>query len=158
MSHLTQGHGSEQFKPNTTVAAVIVHQDKFLLVEEIENNQRVFNQAAGHLEANENLIDAAKREVFEETGLLIEPQYCSGIYYFHRPEIALYFLRFCFVIELTEPLKSSPNDEEIIATHWLTYDEIKSKETQLRSPMVLQCIDDYLAGQKVTLDIFKTNL
>ena len=89
-------HSENQFKPNTTVAAIIVHNDKYLLVEELENGKIVYNQPAGHLEADENLIDAAKREVLEETGLALEPEYLSGIYYFHRPELNLYFLRFCF--------------------------------------------------------------
>lgn len=158
MNNLNDEHGSQQFKPNTTVAAIIVYQNKFLLVEEMENNQHVFNQPAGHLEANENLIDAAKREIYEETGLTVSPQYCSGIYYFHRPELSLYFLRFCFVIELNEQLETSPNDDEILATHWLTLAEIKEKSAQLRSSMVLECIEDYLKGQKIDLTIFKSNL
>ena len=41
-------HGADQFKPNTTVAAVIVHQNKFLLVEERDDGKAVFNQPAGH--------------------------------------------------------------------------------------------------------------
>jgi len=151
-------HGDHQFKPNTTVA-VIVHQNgKFLLVEEIDSGKQVFNQPAGHIEANENLIDAAKRELFEETGLSLQPQYCSGIYYFHRPELNLYFLRFCFVIELSEQLKSSPKDDEIIATHWFTLAEINQKKAQLRSPMVLDCITDYLNGQRIELNFLKSNL
>ncbi|MDG1753165.1 MAG: NUDIX hydrolase [Thalassotalea sp.] len=158
MNNLNDEHGSQQFKPNATVAAVIVYQNKFLLVEEMENNQHVFNQPAGHLEANENLIDAAKREIYEETGLTVSPQYCSGIYYFHRPELSLYFLRFCFVIELNKQLETSPNDDEILATHWLTLPEIKKKSAQLRSSMVLECIEDYLKGQKIDLTIFKSNL
>jgi len=155
-------HGDNQFKPNATVAAVIVHQNKFLLVEEIENGKKVFNQPAGHLEANENLITAIKREVLEETGLTLSPDYVSGIYYFHRPEINLYFLRFCFVIELDEFLKSSPQDEEIIDTHWLTLEEIKEKSSKLRSAMVLECIEDYLlvttSGKKIPLSSLKSNL
>lgn len=158
MNTLSSEHGDNQFKPNATVATVIVHQNKFLLVEEIENNQHVFNQPAGHLEANENLIDAAKREVYEETGLTLEPQYCSGIYYYHRPEISLYYLRFCFVIELTELLESTPKDDEILATHWFTLEEIKERRNQLRSTMVLECIEDYLQGQKINLHNFKSNL
>ena len=88
-------HAEDQFKPNTTVAVVVHCQGKFLLVEEIEHGKHVFNQPAGHIEAKENLIDGAKRELSEETGLALTPDYCSGIYYFHRPELGLYFLRFC---------------------------------------------------------------
>nr|WP_231907404.1 NUDIX hydrolase [Colwellia sp. PAMC 20917] len=155
-------HGEDQFKPNATVAAIIVHQNKFLLVEEIEKGKKVFNQPAGHLEANENLISAIEREVLEETGLTLSPNYVSGIYYFYRPDINLYYLRFCFVIELDEFLQSIPQDDEIIATHWLSFDEIKAKSAQLRSTLVLECIEDYLAvlknGKKISLSSLKSNL
>ena len=163
-------HGLTQFKPNTTVAAIVHYQGKFLLVEEGEHGKRVFNQPAGHLEANENLVSAANRELMEETGLVGEPAYASGIYYFHRPELNLYFLRFCFVYELSnltnielanesDNLPScQPQDSDIIACHWLTLEEIKARTNQLRSPMVLECIDDYLAGHKIPLSMLKSNL
>ncbi len=154
----TSQHGDDQFKPNTTVAVVVSCQDKFLLVEEIENGKTVYNQPAGHLEANENLITAAQRELTEETGVSLAPEYCSGIYYFHRPELNLYFLRFCFVIELDEFCVSNPQDKEIIATHWFTLSEIKALGDSLRSPMVLECIEDYIIGQKIPLSSIKTNL
>jgi phosphatase NudJ len=162
VNSINSEHGDDQFKPNATVAAVIVHQNKFLLVEEIENGKKVFNQPAGHLEANESLIAAIEREVLEETGLALSPDYVSGIYYFHRPDINLFFLRFCFVIELDAYLQSEPQDDEIIDTHWLTLEEIKEKSSQLRSAMVLECIEDYLAvqqtGNKILLSSLKSNL
>ncbi len=151
-------HGSEQFKPNTTVAAIITCDDKFLLVEELENQLNVYNQPAGHLEADESLITAIKREVYEETGLSISPDYLSGIYYFHRPELNLYFLRFCFVFELSQLAPCKPQDDEIIANHWLTLKQIKSRASQHRSTMVQTCIDDYLKGVKIPLSAIKTNL
>lgn len=151
-------HGEEQFKPNTTVAAVIHHQGKFLLVEEIDTNKHVYNQPAGHLESAENLIDAIKREVLEETGLDIAPDYLSGIYYHYREDLALYFLRFCFVFELAQCIQAHPQDDEILATHWFRIEQIKEKREQLRSPMVLECIEDYLAGHKISLSHLKSNL
>ena len=156
--HKTNNHGAQQFKPNTTVAAVIHHQGKFLFVEELDNNQVVFNQPAGHLEENESLTTAVKREVLEETGLNLEPDYLCGIYYFHRPDLQLYFLRFCFVIELEQWLTGQPQDSEIITTHWLSLEQIKAKGQQLRSSMVLECIEDYLAGNKIPLSQLKSNL
>ena len=156
--HDRNDHGAQQFKPNTTVAAVIHHQGKFLFVEELDNNQVVFNQPAGHLEENESLTTAIKREVLEETGLNLEPDYLCGIYYFHRPDLQLYFLRFCFVIELEQWLTGQPQDSEIMATHWLTLEQIKAKGQQLRSSMVLECIEDYLAGNKIPLSQLKSNL
>ena len=151
-------HGINQFKPNTTVAAVIHHGGKFLFVEEHEKCRVVFNQPAGHLEENESLTAAIKREVLEETGLRVEPDFLCGIYYFHRPDLKLYFLRFCFVVELEQWLKGQPQDDEIIDTHWLTLEQIKEKSAQLRSPMVLECVEDYLAGNKIPLSQLKSNL
>lgn len=151
-------HGSEQFKPNTTVAAIVYCQDKFLLVEEEEHGKRVFNQPAGHIEAKESIAQGAIRELTEETGLLLQPSYLSGIYYFHRPDLHLYFLRFCFVFTIENIITTQPQDDEIIATHWLTYEEILEKKEHLRSSMVLECIEDYLAGQKIELSALKSNL
>jgi phosphatase NudJ len=154
----TSDHGTNQFKPNTTVAAVIHHQGKFLFVEETDNSKVVFNQPAGHLEENESLEAAIKREVLEETGLALEPDYLCGIYYFHRPDLKLYFLRFCFVIELEQWLTGQPQDSEIIDTHWFTLAQIMEKRQELRSSMVLECIEDYLAGNKIPLSQLKSNL
>jgi len=162
MNSVTTPHGETQFKPNTTVAAVIVCENKYLLVEELENDERVFNQPAGHIESGENLISAAEREILEETGLALSPQYINGIYYYHRPELNLYFMRFCFVIELDELIQGTPQDDEILDTHWLTFEEVKAKGSMLRSPMVLECIEDYLhhkkLGQKMPLSMLKSNI
>jgi phosphatase NudJ len=162
MNNSQNDHGEKQFKPNTTVAAVICCDDKFLLVEEIENGKNVFNQPAGHIEVGENLIAAAEREILEETGLALTPQYLNGIYYYHRPELSLYFVRFCFVIELNSFEQGTPQDDEIITTHWLTFNEIKAQSVKLRSPMVLECIEDYLSqkqqGQKIPLSTLKSNI
>lgn len=158
MNSQRKEHGADQFKPNTTVAAVIHSQNKFLLVEEVENGKHVYNQPAGHIEESESIINAVKREITEETGLVLTPDFISGIYYYHRPELQLYYLRFCFVIELPEQLQSKPQDDEIIATHWLSYDEIIARKNQLRSPLVLDCINDYLSGNKIPLSSLKTNL
>lgn len=162
MNSVINPHGDEQFKPNTTVAAVIVCDNKYLLVEELENTKRVFNQPAGHIESGENLIAAAEREILEETGLALSPQYLNGIYYYHRPELTLYFMRFCFVIEVDSLIQGTPQDDEILDTHWFTYEEVKNRTAELRSSMVLECIEDYLThkklGQKIPLSSLKSNI
>ena len=63
------------FKPHVTVACVVHAQGKFLVVEESINGKALWNQPAGHLEANETLLQAAKRELWEETGIRAEPQH-----------------------------------------------------------------------------------
>lgn len=149
---------SKQFKPNTTVAAIIHHQGKFLIVEEIDDGKVVYNQPAGHIEANENIITALKREVKEETGLAVEPDCLSGIYYHFREDINLYYLRFCFVCELEHFAETSPQDDDIIQALWLSHQQLIAKRKQIRSPLVLECIDDYLQGKRYPLSILHSNI
>ncbi|MGI2173292.1 NUDIX hydrolase [Shewanella ulleungensis] len=135
---------TQRYKPNTTVACIIYSQDQFLLVEENIDGQVKFNQPAGHLEANESLIDACAREIVEETGLAIEPQALVGIYQFSAsPELA--FVRYTFCIELDSPIDAIPQDSAIVRTHWLSYAQIVQLTAQLRSPLVLKSIDDFIA-------------
>jgi|GEM_PF-6881325 len=55
------------FKPHVTVACVVHAEGKFLVVEETINGKALWNQPAGHLEADETLVEAAARELWEET-------------------------------------------------------------------------------------------
>jgi len=65
-------------------------------------------------------------------------------------------------VELTQQVAAIPLDDDIIDTHWFTLEEIKTKKHQLRSTMVLECIEDYIAGgqsgNKISLSMLKSNL
>jgi phosphatase NudJ len=141
------------FKPNVTVACIIEYQDRYLLVEEDKPWGRVFNQPAGHLEANESLLGAVRREVFEETGLSIEPQRFVGSYMFTSEHNQVTYLRFCFYYQFQQqPPVSIPQDDDILATHWLSYDDIKNHR-QLRSPLVTRVIDDFRRGHHAPIEL-----
>lgn len=149
---------TEQFKPNATVAAIVKCNDHYLYVEEEDNGIRVINQPAGHLEEKESLIDAVKRELYEETGLELDPNYLVGIYYFHSPLNEKYYLRFCFAFEVTELLTCTPHDSDIVTTHWLTKEELHAKKSMWRSDLVGKCLDDFLSGIQIPLSAIKSNL
>lgn len=143
---------TERYKPNTTVACIIEAQGKYLLVEELIEGETQYNQPAGHIEANESIINACIREVKEETGLSIEPQGLVGIYQFSASE-TLAFVRYTFYLKLDKQLASQPEDPAIQALKWLTLDDIVALSPQLRSPLVLKSIADYLAGNRYPLSI-----
>ena len=64
---------SERFKPFATVALIIEHEGRFLMVEEKnEFGATVFGMPSGHIDAKEGIIEAALREGYEETGCEIE--------------------------------------------------------------------------------------
>jgi 8-oxo-dGTP pyrophosphatase MutT (NUDIX family) len=144
-----------EWSPHITVAAIINEADKYLFVEERINKKIVINQPAGHLEKNETLIDAVKREVLEETGGIFKPIGLVGIYhYYHNTENKTY-IRFCFQGTCHTFTKNPQLDEVIIRTIWLTKTELEAASLKLRSPIIMKCIDDYESGSSTTLDIFK---
>ena len=146
------------WKPHVTVAAIIEREHRFLLVEEETVNGLAFNQPAGHLEPGESLINAVKREVQEETAWQFTPEYITSIQLWRKTPDFPSFLRVCFVGTCHNQQPEQTLDDAIIATHWLTRDEIIAKKSQLRSPLVLTTIDQYLQGEHYPLTLLKTFL
>lgn len=144
------------WKPHVTVAAIIEREQRFLLVEENTPYGLQFNQPAGHLEEHENLVAAVKREVLEETAWHFSPEYLSGIHLWRRNPQSPTFVRFCFVGSCFDFQSNQSLDHGIVATHWLTRDEVATKN--LRSPLVLSSIDEYLSGSRYPLSLLKSFL
>ena len=136
--------------PHLTVAAIIEREGKFLCVEEHPRHNNVINQPAGHVDAGESLINAVRREVLEETGFAFVPEYVVGLYYFTGTNGVTY-LRICFSGAIERQLHPGPVDPEITRIHWLSADEIEHQN--LRSPLVLNCLNDYRAGQHYPLQL-----
>ena len=139
--------------PSVTVAAVIERDGKFLFVEEQQEGRRVFNQPAGHLDPGESLVSACTREVLEETAHRFVPTGLVGIYRWYYAAADVTFLRFCFSGQILGVEKNRAPDKEIVALHWLTPEELKQKSSMHRSPLVQQCVDDYLAGNNFPLGV-----
>ncbi len=141
------------WKPHVTVAAVLERDGKFLLVEEETDDGIRYNQPAGHLERGESLLAAVVRETQEETGYDFVPEALLGIHHWHKTAADLTYLRFVFTGRVVGHDAQRPLDQGIIAAHWLTLAEIHARQSVLRSPMVLRCVEDYLAGRRYPLDV-----
>lgn len=138
-----------------TVAAVAERGGRFLLVEERVRDAAVINQPAGHVEGDETLLAACAREVLEETAWEFAPEALLGVYR-HRPEgRAHLYLRFAFCGRLARR-RDRPLDDAILRALWLSRDELAALDpARLRSPMVLDCIDDYCAGVRHPLSLLR---
>jgi 8-oxo-dGTP pyrophosphatase MutT (NUDIX family) len=143
---------SEIWRPSVTVAAVIERGGRFLLVEERIDGRIVLNQPAGHLDPGESLLAACRREVLEETAHRFEPSGLVGIYRWHYAAREVTFLRFCFSGQI-KGVEDRALDREIVALHWLTEGEVKSRQAEHRSPLVQKCVDDFVAGRHFPLDV-----
>ena len=137
--------------PEITVAAVAETDGRFLVVEERIDSRLVINQPAGHVERGETLLQAVVREVREETAWLFTANELVGVYLWRHPGTGRTTKRFAFSGVVTDHRDGQPLDEGIVGTHWLTPAELKEREPQLRSPLVLRCVEDYLAGRRQPL-------
>ncbi|WP_420476760.1 NUDIX hydrolase [Noviherbaspirillum sp. ST9] len=151
---------SEVWKPSVTVAAIIERDGRFLLVEEETSDGIRFNQPAGHLDPNESLAEAVARETLEEAAYEFTPTALVGVYMSRyvssRTLKEVTYLRFAFCGNLGAQ-QDRELDEGILRAIWMTRDELLACQEKHRSPLVLQCIDDYLAGRRMPLSVIYTH-
>ena len=148
------------WKPSVTVAAVIEQDGRFLLIEEHTRDGLRLNQPAGHLDAHESLEQAVVRETLEETAHDFTPTALVGIYMSryqppHSNEDITY-LRFTFCGQLGRA-HDRALDLGIVRTLWMTRAEMAACRERHRSPFMLECVDDYLAGQRAPLALLRTH-
>jgi len=141
------------WKPNVTVAAVAERGGRFLLVEEDTARGRLFNQPAGHLEPGESLLEAVAREALEETAHAFKPTALLGVYQYYSAADGVTYIRFAFTGEITGHDATRPLDTGIVRAAWLAADDIRRDAARHRSPLVIRCIDDYLAGRRYPLAV-----
>lgn len=137
-----------------TVAAIIERDTRFLLVEENTPQGLRINQPAGHLEFGESLQQAVIRETLEETAHDFRPTALLGLYLLPTGPTAAdtTYLRVAFIGELGAEHPQRVLDVGIIRTLWLTRAQIAERADTMRSPLVLRCVDDYIGGQRASLD------
>ncbi len=144
---------TSQWKPNVTVAAVVERDGAFLLVEEQTTDGILYNQPAGHLEAGESLLDAVVRETLEESAWRFTPTALVGVYQYHQASSGITYLRFAFTGELADHEAGRKLDTGILRALWMPAADIRANRTKHRNPLLIQCIDDYLAGRRYPLDL-----
>ncbi|MEQ1685595.1 MAG: NUDIX hydrolase [Burkholderiaceae bacterium] len=156
---------ADRWKPSVTVAAIIERREgdtsRFLLVEEHTPEGLKINNPAGHLDPEESPQEGVVREVLEETACVFTPDRLVGVYLsrFQRPARGedVTFVRFAFGGSVGEPDPARKLDDGIVRTLWMTLPELRASRARHRSPHVLGCIEDYLAGRRYPLDTITTD-
>lgn len=159
-THFGNARGSfvteqQRFKPSVTVAAVIEACGRYLLVEEETPEGLMLNNPAGHLEQGESPLDAVVREALEETARVFTPEAFLGVYLarFVRParQEDVTYVRLAFSGRVGERIADRALDRGIVRTLWMSLDELAASDDRHRSPLVLQCVRDHAAGQRLPL-------
>ena len=153
---------STRWKPNVTVAAIMEREGRYLLVEEHTAYGLQLNTPAGHLEQDESLIQACMREALEETAHAFTPTHVLGIYMTRNRQARggqhdITYLRFAFCGEVGALQPTLKLDEGIVRAVWMTPAEIEASQDRHRGPMVWQCVQDHLRGQRFPLDAVFTH-
>lgn len=133
-----------------TVAAIIEHEGKYLLVEERAMGNRVISQPGGHIEADESPEQAVVREALEETGSTVECNELVGIYLWIHPQTRQQYLRIIYSATFIRCDETLPLDSGIIARRWMSLSDVESRRHSLRSPVVLRCLHDYVKGNRAS--------
>jgi 8-oxo-dGTP pyrophosphatase MutT (NUDIX family) len=106
------------------------------------------------------LLAAAAREALEETAHEFIPEALVGVYLSRyqssRMNEDVTYLRFAFAGALGA-LHDRALDDGILRTVWMSYQEILATREKHRSPLVLKCVEDYLAGQRFPLSVMFTH-
>ncbi len=150
-----------RWKPNVTVAAIVEQEGRFLLIEEDTADGLRLNNPAGHLDPGESPIAACTRETLEESGYDFEPTALVGVYLnrFTRTRTGddITYMRFAFTGKLGAHHAWRSLDDGIVRTVWMTLAELRASADRHRSPLVLRCVEDYLAGRRMPLDFIHTD-
>ena len=156
---------ADRWKPSVTVAAIIERVrdgiSEFLLVEEHTLEGLKLNNPAGHLDPEESPEHGVVREVLEETACVFTPDRLVGVYLsrFQRPSTGddVTYVRFAFGGHVGAPEPTRALDDGIVRTLWMTLAELRASRARHRSPLVLRCVEDFVAGRRYPLAAITTD-
>ena len=140
-------------RPAVTVAMIVERDGLFLLVEEETRTGHKLNQPAGHLEIDESIVAAVAREMLEETAWEFAPEHLIGVYRWRPSHREVTYVRFAFSGRLGTHHADRALDTGIVRALWLSPEELRACRDRHRSPLVVRCMEDYLAGIRAPLDL-----
>ena len=145
---------SERWAPRVTVAVIVERAGDFLMVEEVIDGKTVLNQPAGHLDSGESLIEAATREVYEETRWKVEVRHWIGVHRWSNTRSKRTWLRFIFSADALEE-EPGPLDPPVLAARWMSRAQLQAERGRYRSPLVTAAFEAYDEGHRLPLSALR---
>lgn len=136
------------------VGGLIENNGKYLLVQETQEKcYGKWNLPAGHLDQNETVFDAAKREIKEESGIDVE---LTGVCQIgNQKRLDDVFVSVIFTAKQVGG-EATCDGKEIMDVKQFSYDEILSMKDKIRTPdLLFGAIDNARAGIIAPLEIIE---
>jgi ADP-ribose pyrophosphatase YjhB (NUDIX family) len=125
---------SQPSRHSVSVAAVVTDDaGRVLVVQRRDNGQ--WQIPGGVLELGESIPSGTRREVQEETGLVVEPERLTGVYKNLRLGVVALVFRANVVAGTARPT------DESAAVEWWTADEIAARMSETFAVRVLDALD-----------------
>jgi len=124
----------EPYRHSVAVAGVVVREDgKVLVIRRRDNGQ--YQAPGGILERDERIEDGVAREILEETGLRVAPEWLSGIY----KNMGLGVVALVFRARL---LGGTPaTTDEAAEVLWMDRDQVAERMTEAFAIRVIDALD-----------------
>lgn len=134
------------------VGGILEKEGKYLLVQESKKKcYGKWNVPAGHLDFNENILEGAKREIFEECGCKVEITGLLKVY--NKVSEDRIFLALTFSTNIIEG-NVHVDKKEILDAKWFSYEEIVNMKDELRSyNFIVNAVKAHKEGKIIDLDI-----
>lgn len=134
------------------ISTVITNGSKVLMVKEGKQvSYGLYNFPGGHLEANENILKAAYREILEETSVEAKIDYLINIL-LTKGETT--YINFVFHADYIGG-EAKPQQGEILECRWIEINDLINgfDGELLNKEKKNKVLKDYLAGKRTELDI-----
>lgn len=116
-------------------AAVVAPDGRVLVVRRRDNDQ--WEPPGGVLELEETLEDGLRREVLEETGLVVQPVALTGVYKNMTRHIVALVFRATVVEGIPHPT------EETSDVRWMTPDEVREHLDEAFAVRLIEAMDGH---------------
>lgn len=138
------------------VGCLILKENKFVIIKEAKKScYGKWNLSLGHLEEGEKILDGAKRESEEETGLKTELKGLVGIYQHKSSTDGKQVIKFIFEADTKENKLNFPK-KEILDAKWVTLKEFNNvPENEIRTLDIKDAINDYFNRSSINLNFIK---